>query len=172
MGPLFSAMEALPLLPPCVALLALHPARRTKAESLHDERMVVLFVALLVGPIVGSHSSLDEQLIALARVSRYRLAQGSEGHKPQARDHFARSALLVLARVVGADQAEARVGHTAPGDELWITGQVTDGGQCETVHKRSSATLASVLMRVMAKPMGASLDRLLWKRIPKGCVFV
>jgi hypothetical protein len=67
-------MEALPLLPPCVTLLALHPARRAEAESLHNECMVVLFVTLLVSPIVGSHASLDEQLIALARVSRDRLA--------------------------------------------------------------------------------------------------
>jgi hypothetical protein len=172
MGPLVRAMEALPILPPCVALLALHPARRAKAESLHDKRVVVLFLTLLVGPVVGSYASLDDQLIAFARMSRDRLAKGTEGHEPQARDHFARSALLVLTRVVGADQAEARVGHAAPGNELWITSQMTDGGQCETVHKRSSATLAFVLMVVMANPMDASLDRPLRKRIPKGCVFV
>jgi hypothetical protein len=124
----------MPVLSPRVALFALRPAGRAEAESLYDERVVVLFLALFVSPVVSSHAGLDNQLVALARMPCDRFAQSTEGHKPQARNHFARRPFLVLARIIGTNEAEASIGRATFGDELWITSQMTDGGQCETVH--------------------------------------
>jgi hypothetical protein len=109
--------------------------------------VVVLFLTLFVGPEIGAHASLDKQLIAFARMSGNRLAESTEGHKPDGRDHLARSALLVLPGVVGTDQTKPGVGSVALGHELRITGEMPDGGQRETVHKRSSTTLSFVLIR-------------------------
>jgi flagellar motor component MotA len=89
--------------------------------------MVVLFLSLLIGPIAAPYASLDEQLIALSRMTRDGLTQSAKGYKPKARHYFARRTLLVLARVVVADQAEPRIGRAPLRNELGVSGQLTDG---------------------------------------------
>ena len=88
------------LLAPRVQLLALDLARGSKAEALDDERIVVLFLALLIGPVVGAHTRFNDQLIALARGARENFTGRAEGCEPYRRDGLARRSVLVLARVV------------------------------------------------------------------------
>jgi hypothetical protein len=117
-----------------VKLRPLRRTRRTESKSLDDEVMVVLLRALFVGPVVGPHVGGDHELIAFAGILRESFAQRSERHEPQARDYFARLALLVSARIVIADQAEAGIQSVAFGDELGVPGKIADRGQRETVH--------------------------------------
>src|SRR6185312_13561542 len=105
--------------------------RSTEAKSLDDEGMVVLLLTLLIGPVVGPHASGHHELITLAGILGERLTQRSEGHEPDGRDHFARGALFVPARVVVADQAEVRIQGVTFGDELRISGKIADRGQRE-----------------------------------------
>src|SRR5260370_39745447 len=92
-----------------VNLCPLHRTRRTESKSFDDEGVVVLLLALFVGPVVGPHAGRNHELITLAGILGERFAQRSERHEPYGRDDFARGALLVSARVGGADQAEAGV---------------------------------------------------------------
>src|SRR6202011_5928313 len=73
--------------------LKLRPLRRTRcteSKSLDHEGVVVLLLALFVGPVVGPHAGCNHELIAFAGILRESFAQCSEGHEPQARDYFAR----------------------------------------------------------------------------------
>src|ERR1700738_4390099 len=92
-----------------VKLCALDRTRRAESKSLDDEGVVVLFLALFVGPVVGPHARRDHELITLTGVLGERFAQRSERHEPYGRDDFASGTLLIPARVVVADQAEAGV---------------------------------------------------------------
>src|ERR1700730_3304934 len=49
-------------------LFALRPPRRAKSKVLHDERVVVLLLAFLVGPVIGADLRLKNELIALTRI--------------------------------------------------------------------------------------------------------
>src|SRR5262249_45827018 len=97
--------------------------------------MVVLFLALLVRPVVGAHLRLDDELVAFARIAGQGLSEGSEGYEPQTGDGFPSCPLLVSARIVIADQQEAGVRAVVLGDQLRISGEITDGKQGETVHE-------------------------------------
>src|SRR3984893_13027249 len=103
--------------------------------------MVVLLLALLVGPVAGAHPRLDEQLVALARISGECLAHGTKRHEPQAGHHLAGGTLFVLARIVVAHQAEARVTAVTLGHQFRVTRQIVHRGQRETVHEYSSRVL-------------------------------
>src|SRR5581483_4999131 len=143
-----SARQTQCLLTASVELLPLRLAWRTELESLHHKRVVVLFLALLVGPDVGSHPGLYDQLVSFLRMPCDGLASRTEGREPHARDHFARHALVIFSTVVITDQAEAGAGHIALRDDFRAPGQVTNRRQSETIHRKSSATLASMLVSV------------------------
>src|ERR1700693_174969 len=125
------------LFPPLLQLFALHPARCPEAEAVDDERIVVLSLPLLIGPVAGADAGLENELIALARIAGDGFAQRTEGDEPQAGGDFTRGALLILAGVVIADQAEARVGGVALCDQFRIFGKIANGSDGETVHARS-----------------------------------
>src|ERR1700719_4295703 len=103
--------------------------------------MVVLLLALLVGPVAGAHPRLDEQLVALARISGECLAHGTKRHEPQAGHHLAGGTLFVLARIVVAHQAEARVTAVTLGHQFRVTRQIAHRGQGETVHRDYSSMM-------------------------------
>src|SRR5215813_5400248 len=96
--------------------------------------MVVLLLALLVGPVVGTYLCFHDELVSLAAVPGESFPDRSESNEPQARDPLPRSTLFVFARVVVADQHEAGVRRVALGNELGVAGQVADGNQREAVH--------------------------------------
>src|SRR5579864_3327700 len=103
-----------------IELLALDLAGRAELEAVHYERVVVLTFALLVSPVAGSDPRLQNELIAFTRVLGDRLTECAEGNEPQTGHDLARRAVLVLAGVVVADKAEARVDGIAFGDEFWV----------------------------------------------------
>src|SRR5882757_3003629 len=115
-------------------LLALHFSRGAKAKVLYDEGIIVLLLAFLVGPIVGAHLGLKNELIAFARASGNRFPETLEGHEPNAGNRFARIAVFILARVIVADQANARVGGIAFDGELRILCKIAHGGNGEAIH--------------------------------------
>src|ERR1700719_4632686 len=96
--------------------------------------MVILFLAFLVGPIVGAHLSLKDELIAFARMFCDRLPETLEGHEPEAGHRFACIAVLILARVIVADQAKPRVGRIAFGGELGVLCKIAYGDHGEAIH--------------------------------------
>src|ERR1700728_1027389 len=122
---------------PQLELVALGLARSPEAEPLDDERIVVLLFTLLIGPIVRPDPGVENQLITLEAVVRDCLAEASKGDEPQAGDNLACAAVLILAGVVVADQAEARVADVALGDQLRILCKISDCGACAPVHVRS-----------------------------------
>src|SRR5579859_6016302 len=130
-------IELVPLLPPGCA----------EPEALHDKRVVVLLFALLVRPVAGADLCFEDQLIALARVSRDRLPQRTESHEPQAGHHFLRSPLFVLARVVIAHEAELRVALLSLLHQLRVAREISDRSQCETVHRPCSSPRVLVWRR-------------------------
>src|SRR6266513_378823 len=82
---------------PRLEFLALCGPRRSEAEAVDDKGVVVLLLALLVGPVVGAHPRLDDELIALARVPGDRLTERAEGDEPQRGDDLTRGSLFALA---------------------------------------------------------------------------
>src|SRR5579872_137829 len=118
-----------------VELLALGLPRSAESETLHDERMVVLPLALFVGPIVGTNASAEDQLISLARILRERLANRAESDEPEAGGHLTSGALLIPARVIVADQAEACVESLTLRNQLRVAGKIANGSDSETVHR-------------------------------------
>src|ERR1700688_245431 len=114
---------------PQLELVTLRLAGCAEAEPLDDERVVVLRLALLIGPIVGTDPGVENQLITLACIVRDRLPERAEGDEPQAGDDLACATVLVLAGVVVADDAEARVANIAFGDQLRILGKISDRGE-------------------------------------------
>src|SRR5947208_17000590 len=114
---------------PRLELLPLGGTRSSEAEAVHDKGVVVLLLALLVGPVVGAHPRLDDELIALARIAGDRLTQRPERDEPQAGDDLARGTLFALAGVVLAHKGEARVAGVALGRQFRVAGDLADGGQ-------------------------------------------
>src|SRR5437667_2071237 len=123
---------------PRLELLPLGGTRSSEAEAVHDKGVVVLLLALLVGPVVGAHPRLDDELIALARIAGDRLTQRPERDEPQAGDDLARGTLFALAGVVVAHQTEARVAGVALGRQFRVAGEIADRGQREAVHRDGS----------------------------------
>src|SRR6266513_2737962 len=120
-------------------LLPLGGTRGSEAEAVHDKGVVVLLLALLVGPVVGAHPRLDDELIALARIAGDRLTQRPERDEPQAGDDLARGALFAaLAGVVVAYEAEARVAAVVLGRHFRVAGEIADRSQREAVHRDCS----------------------------------
>src|SRR5271167_4228606 len=99
--------------------------------------MVVLLLALLVRPIIGSDLRLKNKLIALAHVLGNRLSKTLERHKPEGGYCFAGAAMLILTRVVVSDQTKPRVGGVALDGELGVSGEIADGGYGEAIHDYS-----------------------------------
>src|SRR5271168_1316185 len=99
--------------------------------------MVVLLLALLVRPVVGSDLRLKNELIALAHVLGNRLSKTIERHEPECGYRLAGVAMLILARIVVSDQTKLRVGGVAFDGELGVSGEISDGGYCETIHDYS-----------------------------------
>src|SRR5882757_4825748 len=102
-----------PLISPTREFFALRPPRCAESKILYDERMVVLLLALLVDPIVGADLRLKNELIPLARMFGDGLAEAFECYEPNSGDGLARIAALILARIVVADETEARIGGIA-----------------------------------------------------------
>src|SRR6202046_5423947 len=98
-------------------LFSLYPTRRAEAKSLHDEVIVVSLLALSVCPIIGTNLGLENELIALARVFRDRFPETFECRDTDAGNGIARVAVLVLSRVVIADEAKPCVARIALGGE-------------------------------------------------------
>src|SRR5487761_509378 len=69
---------------PGCALFAFRLAGRAKAKALHDEVISVVSLAILIRPLVRPYLSIDDELIALARRARDRLAQWAERGEPDA----------------------------------------------------------------------------------------
>src|SRR6266853_3720720 len=106
--------------------------------------MVVLLLALLVGPVAGAHPRLDEQLVALARISGECLAHGTKRHEPQAGHHLAGGTLFVLARIVVAHQAEARVTAVTLGHQFRVTRQIAHRGQRDRKSTRLNSSHSQI----------------------------
>src|SRR5580698_3481849 len=118
-------------------LFALHSTRCAEAKVLHDVGIVVLLFALSVGPIIGTNLGLENELIALARVFRDRFPETLECREPDAGDGLARVAVLVLSRVVIADEAKPCVARIALGGEFRVSGEITHGCKSEAIHDDS-----------------------------------
>src|SRR5437764_1488357 len=123
---------------PRLELLPLGGTRSSEAEAVHDKGVVVLLLALLVGPVVGAHPRLDDELIALARIAGDRLTQRSERDEPQAGDDLARGTLFALAGVVVAHQTEACVAGVVLGRQFRVARQIADRSERETIHRERS----------------------------------
>jgi hypothetical protein len=93
-----------------------------------------LLLTLLVGPVVGAHVRLDEQLIALSYVARQRLAHRAEGYEPQTGGNFTGSAAFILAGVVVTHETETGVTRIVFGDELRVASKIADRSQREAVQ--------------------------------------
>src|ERR1700678_2500606 len=115
-------------------LFSLHPTRRAEAKSLHDEVIVVSLLALSVCPIIGTNLGLENELIALARVFRDRFPETFECREPDAGNGLPRVAILVLPRIIIADQAKSRVAGIALGGEFRVFGEITHGSKSEAIH--------------------------------------
>src|SRR5580698_6071666 len=118
-------------------LFSLHPTRRAEAKSLHDEVIVVSLLALSVGPIIGTNLGLENELIALARVFRDRFPETLECREPDAGDDLARVPVVVLSRVVIADQAKPCVARIAFRGEFRVSGEIAHGCKSEAIHDDS-----------------------------------
>src|SRR6202000_1076349 len=119
---------------PSRQLFALHPTGGAEAKILHDEVMVVSLLAFSVGPGVGANLGLENELIPLARLFRDRFSETFERGEPNAADGLARVALLVLSRVVVADEAESCVARVAFRGEFRVFGKVTHSNKREAIH--------------------------------------
>ena len=64
---------------PCRQLLALGFAGGAETKTLNHERIVIAFLAVLVGPVVGPHLGLKNELIAYAGIFRNCFPQRLEG---------------------------------------------------------------------------------------------
>jgi hypothetical protein len=106
--------------------------------------MVVLFLTLLVGPVVGTHARLNYQLITLARIACQRFAHSTEGYEPKTRRDFARRSALIFASIVVAHEAEACVARVVLGYEFGIAGQVANRVEGKTVHDDYSSDVCGV----------------------------
>src|SRR6185437_2080393 len=115
-------------------LLALGLSRRAESKALHDVGVIVLLRALLIRPVIRANVRLNDELIALARVLGDRLSETPEGHEPQTGDGLPGIPLFVLACIVVAHQADARVSAIAFDRQLGILREITDRGDCETIH--------------------------------------
>jgi len=121
-------------LTPFIEFLTLDSPGRAESETLDNEGMVVLLLTLLVGPVVGPNAGFDHQLIPFEGILGQSLTQSPEGHEPQARDDFARGALLVPARVVVSDQADSGIERVSFCNEFRVTSQVADSNDTKTIH--------------------------------------
>src|SRR6266481_9815605 len=118
-----------PLIVPSSKLFALRPPRRAESKVLNDERMVVLLLALLIGPIVGPDLRLKYELVTLARMFGDGLAETLECDEPNCGDGLPHVAALVLTCIVIADETQARIGGIAFDRQFRILGEVSDGGE-------------------------------------------
>src|SRR5437764_5372892 len=123
---------------PRFVFLTLRGPRRSEAEAVDDEGVVVLLLALLVGPVVGTHPRLDDELIALARVAGDRLTERAERDEPQRGDDLTRGPLFALAGVVVAHQTEACVAGVVLGRQFRVARQIADRSERETIHRERS----------------------------------
>src|SRR5213082_3127315 len=123
---------------PRFEFLALRGPRRSEAEAVDDEGVVVLLLALLVGPVVGAHPRLDDELIALARVAGDRLTERAERDEPQRGDDLTRGPLFALAGVVVAHQTEACVAGVVLGRQFRVARRIADRSERETIHRERS----------------------------------
>jgi len=87
-----------------IQLLALDLPRRAEPESIDDEGMVVLFLALLVRPIVGADVGADDELITLTGIAGQDFTERPEGNKPKRGYEFLCIALLVPPVVITYQQ--------------------------------------------------------------------
>src|SRR2546429_1750060 len=162
---------------PRLELLPLGGPRSSEAEAVHDKGVFVLLLALVVGPVVGAHPRLDDELIALARIAGDRLTQRPERDEPQAGDDLARGTLFALAGVVVAHQTEARVAGLALGRQFRVAGEIADRGQREAVH-RDGSLLPSVgpggsPVSLFTRPMiGIAIRRVFVQKCGTGCAGV
>src|SRR4029077_14110748 len=146
---------------PRLELLAFRRARRSKAEAVEDKGVVVLFLALLVGPVVRAHPRLDDELIALTRVPGDRFTQRAECDEPQGGNDLARSTLFVFAGVIVAHQAEARVADVVLGRQFRVARQIADRSQREAVHRDCSLLPSVGSGKVGSQSIQAAVD---WNR--------
>src|SRR5256885_3580928 len=123
---------------PRLEFLALPGPRRSGTEAVDDKGVVVLLLALLIGPVVGAHPRLDDELIALARVAGDRLTERAERDEPQRGDDLTRGPLFALAGIVVAHQTEARVAGVVLGRQFRVARQIADRSQRETIHRERS----------------------------------
>src|SRR5208282_5054950 len=122
-------------------LFALSLTGSPEPEALHDVRIVVLLLAVAIGPIIGADLRLHDQLVAFARVLRDRIAQSFEGDEPEAGRHLARITLLVFPGVIIADQTDACISRIAFGVEFGILCEIADRRDRKTVHGCSPCRL-------------------------------
>src|SRR5271163_1026683 len=99
--------------------------------------MVVLLLALLVRPVVGSDLRLKNELIALAHVLGNRLSKTLERDEPDGGYRLAGVAVLIFTCIVVSDQTKPRIGSVAFDGEFWVSGEISDGGYGEAVHEYS-----------------------------------
>src|ERR1700733_2199294 len=99
--------------------------------------MVVLLLALLVRPVVGSNLRLKNELIALAHVLGNRLSKTFERHEPERVYRLAGVALLILSSMVISDQTKLCIGGVAFDGGLGVFGEIADGGYGEAIHDYS-----------------------------------
>ncbi len=90
--------------------------------------MVKLLLSFL-GPVVGAHLGLNDQLIADARVSCDCFAKVIECDEPEAGNRLSRIAVFILAGVVVAEQIKLRVSSIAFGEKLRVLCKIADGSE-------------------------------------------
>ena len=65
--------SSLSLFAPRRKFFALDLPRRTEAEGIDDEGVLVLFLTILVGSVIGTQVRLNDELVSLAGILRDRL---------------------------------------------------------------------------------------------------
>src|SRR5277367_4365956 len=120
--------------------------------------MIVLLLAFFVRPVVGPDVGLNDELITLTDIFRDRLSEVLECNKPETGYRLARIALLVLARIVVADQADPRIRRISFDGKLRVLCEIADGGYCEAIHDYSLTVMLRDL-RMIHPSRGRKSDR-------------
>src|ERR1700722_4467287 len=87
-------------------LLSLDLPRSSEPKGFDHVGIVVLLFALFVGPVVGSDTRLENQLVAFTGVLGDGFTQVAKCNKPQAGHNLPRIAVIVSAGVVVSDQTK------------------------------------------------------------------
>src|ERR1700677_3272660 len=98
--------------------------------------MVVLHLALLVGPIARADACFHEQLVTLSTILGDCLPDCAESDEPKGVHNLPRVTVLVTTGIVIANDAQASVGLATVSDTFRIASKVADSRESKAIHGR------------------------------------